>query len=154
VAQELGCSTQPVMYHFTRMEELRQAAYDRVDEYHTAYLLKEKGDLLGIGLNYLRFALEEPHLFRFLFQSGYALAGSLPQLAQSPAIEPILTAIQEGSGLSEAQAREVFLTLALWVHGYAGLLVNGGIPYDEASLPARLEKVYHGAVLAAKEESV
>ena len=29
--------------------------------------------MLEIGLNYIRFAIEEPHLFRFLFQSGFAV---------------------------------------------------------------------------------
>lgn len=32
--------------------------------------------MLGIGLNYIRFAVEEPHLFRFLFQSGFAVENS------------------------------------------------------------------------------
>ena len=73
VARRLGCSTQPVMYHFARIEELKRAVYNKTDRFHSEYLLdaREKGEdfLLGIGLNYIHFAIEEPHLFRFLFQS-------------------------------------------------------------------------------------
>ena len=73
VAAALGCSTQPVMYHFATIEELKRAVYDRADRFHTDYLMNtdaQSGPLLGMGLNYIRFAIEEPHLFRFLFQSG------------------------------------------------------------------------------------
>ena len=70
VSQELNCSTQPVMYHFATIDELKKAAYSATDEYHTNYLLNTSSQddpMLGIGLNYIRFAVEEPNLFRFLF---------------------------------------------------------------------------------------
>lgn len=74
VSQKLGCSTQPVMYHFATIEDLKRAAYEKTDQFHTGYLMnvgeQSDGLLLGIGRNYIRFAIEEPNLFRFLFQSG------------------------------------------------------------------------------------
>ena len=76
VSQRLGCSTQPVMYHFSTIEELKRAVYEKTDWYHTEYLMNiqkpQDGVMLGIGMNYIRFAIKEPNLFRFLFQSGYA----------------------------------------------------------------------------------
>ena len=69
LASFLGCSTQPVMYQFPSMDALRDLTYQRADAFHSAYILAAE-DLLGIGLRYIRFAGEEPQLFRFLFQSG------------------------------------------------------------------------------------
>ena len=67
VAKRLDCSTQPVMYHFATIAELKKAVYEKADRYHTEFLMKidkpQKGVMLGIGLNYIRFAIEEPHLF-------------------------------------------------------------------------------------------
>ena len=81
VAKKLNCSTQPVMYHFATIEELKKAVYAQLDWYHTEYLMKieepQKGAMLGIGINYIRFAVEEPNLFRFLFQSGFAVENNL-----------------------------------------------------------------------------
>ena len=72
VSERLHCSTQPVMYHFATIEELKRTVYARADVYHSEYLMNMKkpprGAALGIGMNYIRFAIEEPHLFRFLFQ--------------------------------------------------------------------------------------
>ncbi len=45
LAAELGCSTQPIMYRFPDLAELRELVYQKADEYHTAYL-SEAQDLL------------------------------------------------------------------------------------------------------------
>ena len=70
VSERLHCSTQPVMYHFTTIEELKRTVYEKADGYHSEYLMNLKkasnGVILGIGMNYIRFAIKEPHLIRFL----------------------------------------------------------------------------------------
>ena len=75
VSGQLHCSTQPVMYHFSTIDSLKRAAYRKADRLHSEYMMNTapgQDPILGIGLNYVRFAVEEPQLFRFLFQSGYA----------------------------------------------------------------------------------
>ena len=69
LASFLGCSTQPIMYQFPDTEILKDLTYQKADAFHSEYILTA-GDLLEIGIRYIRFAEEEPQLFRFLFQSG------------------------------------------------------------------------------------
>lgn len=156
VSQKLGCSTQPVMYHFTKIEDMKKAVYAKLDRFHTEYLMEienpQEGILLGIGLNYIRFAIKEPHLFRFLFQSGYAVENSLPEMVDSEELVPVLLVMQEAMGKSMEQTKEIFLTLALCVHGYASMIANNSLEYDEQVVASHLERVYHGAVLAAEED--
>ena len=155
VSEELSCSTQPVMYHFDTIESLKHAAYAGADRLHTAYLLQlppDRDPVLGIGLNYIRFAVEEPQLFRFLFQSGYADRRSLPEMAGSEELLPILTVMREGSGLSMEQTRQVFLTVALFAHGYASIIAGGGMDYNETEAAEHLRRAWNGAVLAAYRE--
>ena len=154
VAQELGCSTQPVMYHFATIEALKRAVYAKADRYHSDYLMKTEDVPLGIGLNYIRFAIEEPHLFHFLFQSGFAVEGSLPEMLDSAELTPILAAMQGALGMSAAQTKRIFTTVALFTHGYASLLANNGLDYDEAAAAEQLERVWRGAVLCEKEGSI
>lgn len=154
VAQELGCSTQPVMYHFATIEALKRAVYAKADRYHSDYLMKTEDVPLGIGLNYIRFAIEEPHLFRFLFQSGFAVEGSLPEMLDSAELTPIRAAMQGALGMSAAQTKRIFTTVALFTHGYASLLANNGLDYDEAAAAEQLERVWRGAVLCEKEGSI
>ncbi len=155
VAQGLGCSTQPVMYHFARIEDLKRAVYEKLDRFHTEYLMTipPQGDvMLTIGLNYIRFAVEEPNLFRFLFQSGFAVENNLLEMVDSDELIPVLSAMQEAMNLNMEQTKDVFITLALFVHGYASILVNNALEYDEELIKVHLERVYHGAILAIQEE--
>ncbi len=155
VARQLRCSTQPVMYHFATMEELKREAFARVDRLHTAYLLHTppEGDpLLGIGLNYIRFAVEEPRLFRFLFQSGYAEEKSLQAMIDSDALMPILLPLREELGTDMDKTREAFMILALFVHGYASILANNDLEFNEKQAAAQLERAFCGAAAAVAQE--
>ena len=155
VAGRLGCSTQPVMYQFATMEELKRAAYAQADQLHTAFLLNfsgEKDPILEIGLNYIRFAIQEPRLFRFLFQSGYAGETSLLQMIDSEALAPVLAVMQAGLGMSPDKTKEGFLTVAMFAHGYASIIANNGLEYDERTAAVHLERAFRGAALAAGQE--
>ena len=155
VSRQLHCSTQPVMYHFSTMDSLKRAAFARADHLHGAYMMNippEQDPILGIGLNYIRFAVEEPQLFRFLFQSGYAEENNLAEMIDSEELKPVLAAMQEGASLSEKQTRSVFLTVALFAHGYASIIANNALEYDEKLIAEHLERAWNGAVLAAAQE--
>ncbi len=156
VAARLRCSTQPVLYHFGTMEALRRAVCEKADSYHTEYLMNVAGApqeaMLGIGLNYIRFAMEEPQLFRLLFQSGCAPESSLLDLLDAEALAPVLSAMQQAAQLPMARVKEAFASLALFTHGYASLLAGGALAYDEKTAIAQLERAYRGALLAAQEE--
>lgn len=155
VSEKLGCSTQPVMYHFTKIEEMKRAVYEKADAFHTEYLMNidpDKGVMLSIGLNYIRFAIKEPHLFCFLFQSGFAVENSLLEMIDSEELIPVLSAMQGAMEMSMEHTKEVFLTIALFAHGYASIIANNSLEYDERLAAAHLERAYRGAVLAVREE--
>lgn len=156
VSEKLGCSTQPVMYHFARIEDMKKAVYEKADAFHTESLLHienvQEGVLLGIGLNYIRFAVKEPHLFRFLFQSGFAAQNSILDMMDAPELEPIIAAMQNAMGMCRKQVKTIFLTIALFAHGYASIIANNALAFDETMAAAHLKRTYQGAVLAAQEE--
>ncbi len=157
VAERLHCSTQPIMYHFATIEELKRAAYAKTDWFHTEYLMNmkepQKGRMLGIGLNYIRFAIEEPHLFRFLFQSGFAVENNILEMIDSKELIPVLSAMQGALDMSMEQTKKVFLTISMFAHGYASIIANNSLEYDEELVVSHLEQAYKGAVLAVREET-
>lgn len=155
VSERLHCSTQPVMYHFATIEELKRAVYAKADLYHSEYLMDTKktpeGAAPGIGMNYIRFAIEEPNLFRFLFQSNYFSGSTLLELIDAEELTPVLSAMQAALGFDRAQTKRVFLTVFLFAHGYASIIANNSLTYDEAVIRSHLEQAYRGAILAAQE---
>ena len=156
VSEKLNCSTQPVMYHFATIEDLKRAVYEKADCYHSEYLMRisssPNGTMLGIGLNYIRFAMEEPHLFRFLFQSNGFGGNTMLELIDAEALIPVLSAMQEALGMGMEETKKVFLSVFLFAHGYASIIANNSLKYDEEMIQSHLDRAYRGAILAVKEE--
>ena len=143
LAAELGCSTQPIMYQFPNLSELKELVYQRADAFHTEFIFAG-GDLLGIGLRYVQFAAEEPQLFRFLFQSGHFDGVSLQDLIRAPEAAPLLAAV-EPSGIEDLETvAKRFEALYVAVHGYASLIANNAMPYDSKAVESTLLAIGEG----------
>ena len=88
IAEFLHCSTQPILYQFKTMGEIRDAVYEAADRFHTETIMRgaetAEDPFLGIGLAYIRFGRDEKNLFRFLFQSNRYDGISLADLISSP----------------------------------------------------------------------
>lgn len=157
IAEGLNCSTQPILYHFATVEEIRAVVYRKADEYHTAYLMNADPDyedpMLAIGMNYIRFAKEEPCLFRFLFQSNEFSGATLMDLIELEELQPMIHILAQEAEVTEEQAKEIFSTLAVYVHGYASLFANNEMVFDEKLLIRSLTNVFFGAVCTAKEDN-
>ena len=50
------------------------------------------------------------------------------------------------------QTKKVFLTISLFAHGYASMIANNSLEYDEELIKSHLERAYRGAILAVQEE--
>lgn len=151
VAAQLKCSTQPIMYHFATMDELKEEIYKRIDEYHTEYIMKvdfehSQNPCIDISHNYIRFAVEEPHLFRYLFQSDKFANSNLMDMIKSDALSPIFESMAEMVQLTVEQARMTFATTFLAVHGFASLLANNSMTYDADFCNTVLENIFCGTV--------
>ncbi len=143
LAAFLGCSTQPVMYQFPNLNMLRELVYRKADAYHSEYILSD-GDLIGIGLRYIRFAEEEPRLFRFLFQSGHFSGFSLEELIRAPETAGILAAVSQAGELPAESAAAFFEPLFATVHGYASLIANNAMEYDPEAIRKALITIAEG----------
>lgn len=158
IAGKLGCSTQPVLYHFAKIEDIKKAVYEKADAYHSDYLtyVDESCDnpMLEIGLRYIRFAVEEKRLFRFLFQSNEFSDKSLMDLISGEELEPVLAMMQQAMEAGREEVKQIFLFLFLFAHGYASMFANNTMEYDEAVIALHLEKAFAGAVCASEEEIV
>lgn len=155
ISEKLKCSTQPVLYYFATMEEIKAIVYQQANDYHTRFLMNMEHDygdpMLSIGMNYIRFAVEERNLFRFLFQTNELSGTGLMDLIQSEELKPIMQVLQQEADVTADEAKEIFTTLFVFVHGYASMFANNEMLYDEKLLATLLTKVFIGAVYAAKE---
>ena len=143
LAAFLGCSTQPIMYQFPDTDILKDLVYRKADAYHTEYILAAE-DLLEMGIRYVRFAQEEPQLFRFLFQSGRFSGLSLEDLIRAPEAANVLEAVSTEEELTAEEAAAFFEPLVAVVHGYASLIANNGMKYDPDAIRRALLMIAEG----------
>lgn len=155
ISEQLNCSTQPVLYYFSTVEDIKKLVYKKVDEYHTDYIMDTDTDyenpLLAIGMNYIRFAIKESNLFRFLFQSNEFSGVGMLDLLETEELLPILAVLQNELDMSMEDTKDVFSTLFIFAHGYASLYANNTMIYNELNVMKALEKIFYGAIYATKE---
>lgn len=156
IASVLGCSTQPVMYSYSSVEKLREDILKRAGEFHIEYIMKKSSErsapMLGIGLNYIRFAQEERNLFRFLFQSGNYTGNSFGDMMSENAPTPVLDSLRMQTGITSQQAIEVFEILFACVHGFASFIANNALAYDEEYFSRILTELFQGMIGYQKQK--
>lgn len=61
------------------------------------------------------------------------------------------TVLSQQAQTDMEQAKVIFKSLFLYVHGYASMLANNAMQYDEEEISKDLELIFEGAVYAAEK---
>ena len=74
LSKEIGCSTQPLVWHFEGMAGLRKAlaeyALNYANEKMRPCARNGMDAFAGVGMAYINLAFDEPNLFKYLYMSG------------------------------------------------------------------------------------
>lgn len=158
VSQKLSCSTQPVLYHFKRIEDVRIAAHKKGTEFHINYVTNLNGKyerpMLEVGMRHIQFAIEEKNLFRFLFHSNYYSGVSLSDLLTEENFGSAFSVLRIQTKADNQQVYSIFSQIFLVTHGIASLLANNAMVYDEAYCIKALSNAYFGTMHLIKEGSL
>lgn len=137
IAKRLNCSTQPVLYNFSSMDDLRREIYRRAEAYQTAFIMtpqESEPSVLSIGEAYVRFAAEEKHLFRLLFQSNHFEKQTLEDVVEDESVQPLIDTLMQRNHVTRRQAKDDFTARFLMVHGMASMLANNAMIYDKQTI--------------------
>ena len=154
LSQKLNCSTQPVLYYFSTIEEIKNEVFQKADQYHETYITNLKGEygnpLLEIAMLYIKFAVEEKKLFCFLFQSDKFVNRNLVDWTGDRKIVPIIEMMKEQAGLDEETAKSLFTCIYMLMHGYASMFANNSMEYHEEVIIENLQRTFMGIICDAK----
>ncbi len=136
IADELGVSTQPVFTCFSTMAEARGAVRAAAGAIYDGYAekgLQAEVPFFGFGMQYIRFAREEPELYKLLFLTHDAgKKGAMDAMRHS--LEYVKEPLERIYRISEAEAERYFRDLWIVVYGIAALIVTGDCPYSDAEI--------------------
>ena len=151
---ELNTSTQPVFTCFGTMDvlrsEVRAAAQAIYDGYAMAGLRQEV-PMLGYGMQYIRFAREEPQLYRLLFLTAPETCSSGVMEAMRHSGQTIVPIMAQVYRISEQDAIVYFRSMWLAVHSLSTLIVTGSCPYTDAQIRQMLTGFSLSTCKAIKE---
>lgn len=145
VAKALHCSTQPVFSYYENMSLLKSDVYALASKYHTDYFNNvQLGEdiFLNVGLAYVDFALEEPHLFRFLFMSDSFGTKALDEFMDGDCNEYIVQGMPSFIDKSSPTATAIFTDMWLYAHGIATMLVMNQLDITKQEIRLMLTRVF------------
>ncbi|MBQ9086525.1 MAG: TetR/AcrR family transcriptional regulator [Clostridia bacterium] len=145
LAERLGCSTMPLFRHFRNMEEIRLAAIASASEIYTGYIRRgseQPVPFKGIGMEYIRFAKEEPRLFQLFFMTSHQKVPLLP--SEDPNYADVSRIASVASGLLGEEGKRMYREMWIFVHGIATMVVTGVMDFCEKEIGEMLTDVFQG----------
>ena len=154
LAAQLGCSTQPIFSNFASMEELRMAVVAEADRLCNACIQQEIASgaypaYKASGMAYIRFAKEEPRLFRLLYMRDRTQESPQSKLEIDQEIQQI---IHRQTGLTETDLQLFHLEMWTYVHGIATMLATGFYDLSWELVSKMLTDAYHGLMKQHRTE--
>ena len=146
LSQKIGCSTQPLVWHFENMNELRKALAD----YALCYAnrrMEPTGDsetdpFEQVGKAYVKMALYEPHLFQFLYlnDSKCYPAGDADMLVEEKDNAELIKMISGKYQITELAASQYFQDTLIYTHGIAAFVATGMMKLSEGEMMAMINR--------------
>lgn len=157
-ARELGAklssSARPIFTLFQNMEEVLGEVKRAARNIYNGYIkegLMEPLAFRGVGRAYIRFAGEEPQLFRLLFMGEHAtsLRAILPEIDEN--YDSILRSVTDGYGISREEADSLYCHLWIYSHGIAVLLATRACALTAEEINDMLKEVCISLIMRIKQ---
>lgn len=155
LARRLGCSVQPIYSYCENMDGLRREVVEQTRRFMEEYMAEhiDRDDLFrGTGRAYLRFAKEEPHLFRIFILHQREGISSLEDLYRTETNPHVAEFIAAKLKISIPQAKRLHLNMLIYTIGIGTIfsVTTPGISAEE--IYAQQEAAYDAFLLQAVNE--
>ena len=148
IASEIGCSTQPVVWHFENMDGLRQALSEYAGEYAAKKAFLDSRNKV-MGRAYVKMALKEPNLFKYLYlgESPMGRPYDLKGIARDKKNKEMISRIAEQTGLNEEQVIRFVRNTLIYSHGVATMVATGVFKGTEKEMMAMINDAADAFIL-------
>lgn len=158
LAKKLGCSVQPVFSNFSTMQDVKIAVLDAAWARYRQYI--EEGCRMselpykGIGMAYIRFAKEEPQLFRLLFMNQ-CNAGLQEYLKGDPLTNRYVAHYGgEATGLAGKDMDAFHRNMFIYTHGIATLIATQTCSFTREQVSDMLTDMFRSQTLLRENKQV
>lgn len=159
LAKELGCSVQPIFSNFHSMQALKGKIMEKMaDTFHRFLQKGRQADkpYKGVGMAYIRFAKEEPVLFRCLFMNEVDVEYEKYILLDGQSFQNSMETGEMATGLEEEKMKLFHRNMFVFSHGIATLIATKTCTFSDEQISDMLTEVFQGqmALLGKERECV
>lgn len=151
IASRLGCSIRPIYYQFKNTDELKGELYAKIEKYFYTYLMDNMRDDIPpykqVGINYIRFAREESHLFRILFMSETNLLPMGFITKDEDDFSKLAKFIKFSTKLSDDDIKTFHVRMWLFAHGIASLVASNTVVFSDTQIEKLLSYEFQALML-------
>lgn len=154
IAAVLGVSTRPIFTYFQNMQQVQEAVRQAAQALYHSYIkkgLEQVHPFIGLGEQYIRFATQEPELYRLLFLPLAPGSENKAMEEMERTQNLVLEFLQQIYQLDEATAKRFFRDVWLVAHSLAALIVTNCCPYSPEEIRQILTSVSLSVCKACKE---
>lgn len=149
LGKSLGSSARPIFTVFQSMDEVLEEVQKGAREIYRQYVeqgLSQTPAFRGVGLSYIRFAIEEEKLFRLLFMSEQKPVDSIEQVLMliDESYDAILRSVEEPYHLKREDAKRIYQHLWIYSHGIATLCATGMYAFTQEEIEKQLAEIFIG----------
>lgn len=155
LSKEIGCSTQPLVWHFENMEGLRKALADYALKYANEKMRPSADGAVNafkqVGRAYIKMALYEPKLFQFVFLNGSGCypTGNENMLTEEKDHAQLIKTIAKEFQISEQNAGQYLQNTVIYTHGLAALIAAGMMCISEEKIMELMERAGNNFLMQA-----
>ena len=149
ISKRLKCSVQPIYYAFENTDNLREAVLVKTMQKYTSILLADIQDVpkvYQIGINFVRFARDYPHLFRFIFCTDRQENTNIVNSCLDENRPLVIKRMQEGWNVSESRAEDIYVKTGVLCHGIASMIISKTAKFEDADVYRLIKEVSESIV--------
>ncbi len=144
LAKMCNCSTQPIYLSFKNAEELKSALERKIAEEFENFIniqisAGEFPEYKAIGMGYIKFAAEQPELFKYLFMRKRGNEGY-----GNESFDKATFSIMKNYGLYKNDAAKLHVEMWVFIHGIATMFVTGYLNWDWQTVSEMVSDVFKG----------
>lgn len=152
LAKEIGCSTQPLVWHFDNMEGLRTALSEYASDYANAKMSPTEQNGIDsfeqIGRAYVKIAVNEPNLFRFLYlNDNNKKENQFGSIVSSEKSRELIEQISFHLELAKENVGRYLQNTVIYAYGVATLVATNVIQASEEEMMEMINRAADAFIL-------
>lgn len=156
IAACMNSSVHPIFRHFTDMDDLKKAVYDKMFEKYHEYMFsgeKKPRPYKEMGMSYIRFAKDYPEFFKTIFMNNGKIIPEELIMSDTELYKNILKNVGDVTGISkEENVKEFHLKMWIFTHGIATMLASGTCDISEEQVSEMLIEEFLALMLLEKKK--